>query len=441
MVTAKMWKCIENILKACPPKIIEYNTRTKYLKLNRYWWIWFLGYVLALGPIVVSFLGALLLDLFIDNTLPTNIKYLIVIVLLLAFCTGGLALVFIHSLLLNDQYVIILFNLVSKFEPSFGTSHSTKLNISIIDSTKYVICALYVLADFLENIGDHRVTRRVETFLLLVPLTLAFVDVLLAAFLVYFNLDPIYGFLKWGLQFKLDNVGATFLVFPIRMFPLIVLMYFAAIVIITVVIIFLCFFHFIYCVLDYLNQIVWEQLKSYGILHCHGMKRVLSIVRKPGLRKSDVATIRSSTALNRCVTFHRQFRIVEIIANKAVCFIGPFLIGFGIILIVSMNHGSIRMYGVIPLIFYLPLPFYSVLATAFAFFLFPTVSNIHDLSTRFLSRSKLVLATNKWLSRRLRSERSLRINIGSFFKAKKSTESATFLFILETTANSLILTK
>jgi len=94
------------------------------------------------------------------------------------------------------------------------------------------------------------------------------------------------------------------------MFPLIVLMYFAAIVIITVVIIFLCFFHFIYCVLDYLNQVVWKQLKSYGILHCNGMKRVLSKIRKPGLRKSDVATIRSSTALHRCLTFHRQFRIV-----------------------------------------------------------------------------------------------------------------------------------
>jgi len=127
MVTAKMWKCIENILKACPPKIIEYNTRTKYLKLKRYWWIWFLGYVMALGPFVVSFLGALLLDLFIDNTLPTNIKYLIVIVLLLAFCTGGLALVFIHSLLLNEQYIIILFNLVSKFEPSFGTGPFNKI--------------------------------------------------------------------------------------------------------------------------------------------------------------------------------------------------------------------------------------------------------------------------------------------------------------------------
>jgi len=226
------------------------------------------------------------------------------------------------------------------------------------------------------------------------------------------------------------------------MCPILLLMYFGLIVLLVSATIVICFFHFIYSVLAYLNQVVNEQLKGFTKIHFKGIKLILhKISTKPRLRKSDVAILLSFTALHRCVTYHRQFRIVEIVANKALQYIGPFVLGFGIILIVSTTHASIRLYGVFPLILYLPLPFYSVVSTAFAFLLFPTFSGIHDLSSEFLSKSKLVLATNKWLSRRLRSERSLRIDIGSFFKAKKSTESATFLFIVETTANSLILTR
>jgi len=58
----------------------------------------------------------------------------------------------------------------------------------------------------------------------------------------------------------------------------------------------------------------------------------------------------SSTALHRCVTFHRDFRIVEIVTIKALHNVDSFVLGFGIILIVSTKHGSIRRYGGFPII-------------------------------------------------------------------------------------------
>jgi len=214
-------------------------------------------------------------------------------------------------------------------------------------------------------------------------------------------------------------------------------MYFGVIELLLPVTIIVCFFSFICSVLDYLNVVVNERLKTFGKLNFQAIKINLQTTRNSIVARRFLSTC----AFHRCITFHRQFRIVEIDANNAVSFTGPYAMGVLIILIVSTTHATIKMYGDFPLILYLPMPFYSIVLTTFGAILSPSFTGIHELSLQFLTSSKIVLARNKISSRKLRSERPLRINIGPFFPMKKATEATTFLFLVETTANSLIIVK
>jgi len=136
MVTAKMWKCIDNIIKAFLPKTLDYNKGTKHLKLSRHWWKWLLVYYAIAAPIVITWLVSLLLDIFVDNTVAINIKHLAIIIFLMIICVVSFGIVFTYVFFMNNQYVIAFFNVVSKLEPSFGkqacSPGKTSMSMSII---------------------------------------------------------------------------------------------------------------------------------------------------------------------------------------------------------------------------------------------------------------------------------------------------------------------
>jgi len=145
--------------------------------------------------------------------------------------------------------------------------------------------------------------------------------------------------------------------------------------------------------------------------------------------------------MHQCLSHHRQFRLLFVVANKAYYYIAPVDGMLATVLIVLTNYGSIRFYGIIPMPFYLALPLYSLAILIFMCLVFPVASGVHEFSSRFLSKCKLVLSKDKYFLKRLYSEKPVSVNCGQFLKFRRSTEKALFLFIIEYTANSLILTK
>jgi len=120
MATDKIWRSIHNIIRSSPPNIFQYNKQTKYLALKKNCWRWVSVYCTFTAPLVFALVASLLLDLFVDKSVPSHVKHFIAIVLMLSFGLAGLAAVFSHTFLLNGGYLILLFNCVAKFEPKFG---------------------------------------------------------------------------------------------------------------------------------------------------------------------------------------------------------------------------------------------------------------------------------------------------------------------------------
>jgi len=217
-------------------------------------------------------------------------------------------------------------------------------------------------------------TRKVETTLSLILIATGVIEILGSVFMTFFNTDPIYGVAKWVFGYKIKGGDGIFL-FILRMLSIIILMYFAVKIALAFLTVTIYFFHFIHSVLSDLNLFVDADLKSGHKIQVGGSGKI---------EKPDSEDFLFSSALTRCITYHRELRIIEVIANKAYHTVARFAECLAMVLIVLTLNGTIRLFGAFPLFLYLPMPGYSVLITTLMFLVLPVLSGIHDFSSRFL---------------------------------------------------------
>jgi len=201
--------------------------------------------------------------------------------------------------------------------------------------------------------------------------------------------------------------------------------------------------HFTHEMLHYLNISADEYIKRFSQIYFQQKIKKVSITIATTTRSNrrNISTVVSSASMHHCLTHHRQFRLLFTIVNKAYYYIAPYTGMLGAILIILTNYETIRFYGIIPMPIYLGIPLYSFATFIIMCLIFPVASGVHEFSSGFLAKCKLVLTKDKYFLRRLYSEKPISYDCGQFFIFKRSTEKALFLFIIEYTANSLILTR
>jgi len=264
--------------------------------------------------------------------------------------------------------------------------------------------------------------------------------VLASIIVVHLDVDPFKAVTKWsGISGIISDLGIP--VILIRLLSIGLPIYFATIGVACWVVVTICLLHLTHEVLHYLNIYADEYLRRFNQTFFRKINLVSIQLVKRRLIRRDLYNVVSSVAMHRCITHHRQLSLLFTVVNKAYYYIFPCVGMLGIILIILTNYLSIRFYGIIPMPIYLGIPLYSVAIFIVMCLIFPVASGVHEFSARFLSKCKLVLSKDKYFLRRLYSEKPISFDCGQFFIFKRSTEKAMFLFIVEYTANSLILTR
>jgi len=286
----------------------------------------------------------------------------------------------------------------------------------------------FIFSDFIERIGNKRRTKQVELILFRVLITAIEVCILASITVVFLDADPLMAIAKWS--GFLDMVTKfNFPVILTRTCSVGILIYYGVIGIVIWAVITICLLHFTHEVLHYLNIYADEYLRRFSQICFRKIEKSSLKFARAWLAKRNLSTVVSSASKHHCLSYHRQFRLLFTVANKAYCYIAPNVGMFGVVLIILTNYSSIRYYGVIPMPFYLVLPLYSLAIFIIMCLIFPVASGVHKDSK------------DKYFLRKLYSEKPTSIDCGQFLRFKRSTEKALFLFIIEYTANSLILTR
>jgi len=183
------------------------------------------------------------------------------------------------------------------------------------------------------------------------------------------------------------------------------LVYYGVIGVVLWAVITICLLHFTHEVLHYLNVYADEYLRRFSEIYFRKIEQMsLKVVRaRLAKAKTNLSTVVS------CVSMH-HYRLLLTVASKAYCFIAPNVGMLGVVLIILTNYSSIRYYGVISTPFYLVLTFYSlaIFIIMCLMLIFPLASGVHEFSSRFLSKFKLVLSKDTYFFRKLYSEKPIR---------------------------------
>jgi len=146
---------------------------------------------------------------------------------------------------------------------------------------------------------------------------------------------------------------------------------------------------------------------------------------------------KASLRLKEVIKHHRTLLVVEKAINEAYFLLHPFLLLFGMTIIVVCNCGTVRLYGRISILVYFVLPFLSLISVAMILTIFPAVSSAHESSCNIIQDAKHSIRT-KYLGRLIRSEMNFRFYAGSFFYVKKETKLTYIAFLLDKTITALI---
>jgi hypothetical protein len=142
----------------------------------------------------------------------------------------------------------------------------------------------------------------------------------------------------------------------------------------------------------------------------------------------------------KVLVIQRQSRILFQITNEAYHIFYPFLLLNGLIILVLSNFATIKMQDRIPMPFYLVMPFLSLFVVLIIMTLFPAASNIYEDSTQFLRLMRYVVGKDKYWRKVWRAERAVKIQIGGFFFAKRSTKTTFLCLCIDFTINTLLIT-
>jgi len=143
--------------------------------------------------------------------------------------------------------------------------------------------------------------------------------------------------------------------------------------------------------------------------------------------------------LYRYLRIYNSLQLIMYVGTCKACHVLlPFLLLFGLALLVVCNYVTIMMHKSLPLIVYISMPGLSVFVSGIVMALFPKAADFYENSTTFLRLAKLTTLDKYW-HKVLRSKTGIKIMFGSMFHAKRSTKTTFFCCVIDYTIN-LILT-
>jgi len=265
-----------------------------------------------------------------------------------------------------------------------------------------------------------------EVFLRFGPLSISVADVTGIIF-VAFDLDPTHFVFNYVFGNN-HNMLSPFHValFVARMFHTLAVFYLGFSVILG---------SLIFCVfIMYMISYMFFHLKLWVTFHC-GLFRAKASTEKVNSRL-EMNIIPTRSRLN---ILHRELKILEIIANELTNVIVPLLVLCGQWIVVCCNYATIRLHSVVPMPYFLSMPFGALIIMAFYFLLMPPASDIHEKSVVFLKQMRIICRENGYLIRKVKSQRPFRINIGPICMIKRSTLTRFIDCTIDLSINSILL--
>jgi len=281
------------------------------------------------------------------------------------------------------------------------------------------------ITDPLRKLGTHPLTNLMEVFLRFGPLSIPAADVV-GIIVVVFSLDPTH--FAFNYVFGNNNEFSPFHValFVTRIIHTLTVINLAFSVIVGSVL-FSVF-------LMYLVTCMFFHLKLWVTFHCGILRDKASTGKEQPRLGMNITPTRS-----RLNNLHREIKILECVTNELANTIAPILVLSAQVILVGCNYATIRLHSVIPMPYFLSIPFCSVIIMAFYFLLMPPASDIHEKSIAFLKQMRIICGDNKYLLRKVKSQRACRINIGQICMIKRSTLTKFIDCTIDLSINSILL--
>jgi hypothetical protein len=141
---------------------------------------------------------------------------------------------------------------------------------------------------------------------------------------------------------------------------------------------------------------------------------------------------------SQSMKIHKEIDILVKMSCEAYYILLPFLLLFGMMILVVCNVGTIKLHDRVPLLVYLAMPVCSLCVTIGILALFPPAVRIHENSKEFLHSAKLLMMGKYW-RRVVKAQRSIRIIFGPLFHAKKSTKATFMAGVIDYTVDFLMI--
>jgi hypothetical protein len=156
-------------------------------------------------------------------------------------------------------------------------------------------------------------------------------------------------------------------------------------------------------------------------------------------RHTSVSRTVPLVSMHSIFAVQRQVRIVMQEFNKAYYCLHPVSLLTGQYILVVCNYATIKMQETIPMPFYLVMPGLSVFVVMLLMVLFPVASDVYECSLEFLRAVKLIAGRSRYWRRIWRSERAVKLSIGGFFFAKRSTKTTYLVQCVDATIDAILI--
>jgi hypothetical protein len=196
-----------------------------------------------------------------------------------------------------------------------------------------------------------------------------------------------------------------------------------------------------YFIAAYFSYRTWQTLVSLLVLLAIFLQSALKLVCILTETLNILRNIKPCNLpvqrLKSVIRLHTELSLICSAIGEVLSFL-PFLLLLGVFLIVIGDYGTLKMYSIIEMPWFLGFPGLSLIVKIIIAVLLPQATKIYETADQF--RLGLYYITRTKHDKRIaRSFRPARINFGSLFFAKKSTKSAYFKTIFDATINSLLL--
>jgi hypothetical protein len=148
----------------------------------------------------------------------------------------------------------------------------------------------------------------------------------------------------------------------------------------------------------------------------------------------------SHFSASQAFQMHREINLLVEIFNDAYYILQPLLVVLALSIVVVCSYGTIQLLHNVPFFLFVILPVIGLLVTGIILAFYHPAALIHEDSREVLKYLERIKSARYW-SKKIKSERSIRITIASLFYASVLTEAMFYWEIVECTITLILITR